>query len=86
VLLLPAGFSAAWALRRIWPGALGALVLSLGAEATQAALDIGACQAGDMVRNVAGALIGAVAGALLGRFLAWRSRVSPVGRDPRASG
>ena len=36
VLLLPAGFFAAWALRRIWPVALGALVLSLGAEATQA--------------------------------------------------
>ncbi len=86
VLLLPAGFFAAWALRRIWPVALGALVLSLGAEATQAALDIGACQAGDMARNVAGALIGAVAGALLGRFLARRSRVSPGGRVPRAWG
>jgi hypothetical protein len=86
VLLLPAGFFAAWALRRIWPVALGALVLSLGAEATQAALDIGACQAGDMVRNIAGALFGAVAGALLGRYLARRTRVSPGGRDRRASG
>ncbi len=68
VLLLPAGFFAAWALRRVWPVALGALALSLGAEAVQAVLSIGWCQAGDMARNVAGALAGAVAGALLGRL------------------
>ena len=69
VLLLPAGFFAAWALRRIWPVVVGALALSFGAEALQAALDIGACQAGDMARNVAGALVGALAGALLARLL-----------------
>lgn len=69
VLLLPAGFFAAWALRRVWPVVLGALVLSLGAEAVQAALDIGTCQAGDMARNVAGALLGAVLGWLVARFL-----------------
>ena len=61
-------------------------MLGLGAEGTQAALDIGACLAGDMTRNVAGALIGAVAGAPIGRFLARRRGVSPGGRDPRASG
>lgn len=72
VLLLPAGFFAAWALRRVWPVVLGALALSLGAEAAQAALDIGACQAGDMARNAAGALVGAVSGALLA--LSLRSR------------
>lgn len=65
LLLLPAGFFAAWALRRVWPVVLGALTLSIGAEAAQAALDIGACQAGDMARNAAGALVGAVSGALL---------------------
>jgi hypothetical protein len=69
VLLLPAGFFAAWALRGVWPVVLGALALSLGAEALQAALDIGACQAGDMARNIAGALVGALAGALLARLL-----------------
>ena len=72
VVLLPAGFFAAWALRRAWPVVVGALVLSLGAEATQAALDIGACEAGDMARNAAGAVAGAVLGALLGRLLAPR--------------
>lgn len=69
VLLLPAGFFAAWALRRVWPVALAALALSLGAEAAQATLDIGSCEAGDMARNVAGALAGAVCGALLARVL-----------------
>jgi hypothetical protein len=71
VLLLPAGFFAAWALRRVWPVVLGALALSLGAEAGQAALDIGACQAGDMARNTAGALLGAVCGAVMARLLLW---------------
>lgn len=78
VLLVPAGFFAAWALRRIWPVVLGALALSVGAEALQAALDIGTCQAGDMARNVAGALVGAVCGALL----AWLVlRMRRRGRD-----
>ena len=81
VLLLPAGFFAAWALRRVWPVVLGALVLSLGAEAAQAVLSIGWCQAGDMARNIAGALAGAVAGALLGRLLSWHGgRGSRAGR------
>ncbi len=75
VLLLPAGFFAAWALRRVWPVLLVALALSLGAETVQATLDIGACEAGDMARNVAGAWVGAVCGAVLGRvLLAVRSR------------
>lgn len=69
LLLLPAGFFAAWALRRVWPVVLGALVLSLGAEAAQAVLDIGTCQAGDIARNAAGALAGALSGALLARLL-----------------
>jgi glycopeptide antibiotics resistance protein len=72
VLLLPAAFFAAWALRRAWTVVLGALVLSLGVETTQAALDIGTCQAGDMTRNSAGALAGAVAGVLLARALGLR--------------
>ena len=55
VLLLPAGFFAAWALRRVWPVVLAAGALSLAVEALQATLDIGACQAGDMARNAAGA-------------------------------
>ncbi len=70
VLLLPFGFFAAWALRRVWPVVLFSAALSLGVEAAQAALDIGACQAGDMARNAAGALVGALAGALLGARLA----------------
>lgn len=76
VLLLPAGFFAAWALGRVWPVVIGALLMSLGAEAVQATLDIGACEAGDMARNVAGALAGAVCGALL----AWQLRSRH--RDP----
>jgi hypothetical protein len=72
VLLLPAAFFAAWALRRFWVVILGALVLSLGAEAVQAVLSIGFCQAGDLARNVAGGLVGALAGALLGRLTGWR--------------
>jgi hypothetical protein len=71
VLLFPAGLLGAWALRRIWPVLLVALVLSLGAEAIQATLDIGACQAADMARNVAGALAGAFCGVLLGWALLW---------------
>lgn len=65
VLLLPAGFFAAWALRRVWPVLLAAMALSMGVEAVQATLDIGTCEAGDMARNVAGAWVGAVCGALL---------------------
>jgi hypothetical protein len=74
VLLLPAGFFAAWALRRVWPVVLAAAALSVGVEATQAILDIGTCQAGDMTRNAAGALLGAAAGALLARALLLRAR------------
>lgn len=74
VLLLPAGFFAAWALRRVWPVVLAAGALSLGVEACQAALGIGTCQADDMARNFAGAVAGALAGALLARVL------SPGGR------
>jgi hypothetical protein len=81
VVLLPAGFFAAWALRRAWPVVVGALVLSFGAEAAQAALDIGACEAGDMARNAAGAFAGAVLGALLGRLLA--SRRGPAAQRTR---
>lgn len=65
VLLVPAGFFAAWALRRFWVVVLAAVVLSVGAEALQAALDIGACQGGDVARNVAGAVLGAVIGLLV---------------------
>lgn len=74
VLLVPAGFFAAWALRRLWPVVLAALALSLGAEAVQAALDTGTCEAGDMARNVAGALAGAVCGVVLGWLLRSRHR------------
>ena len=74
VLLLPAGFFAAWALRRVWVVVLAAVALSVGAEGVQAILDIGACQAGDMTRNGAGALVGAVAGALLARALSLGDR------------
>jgi hypothetical protein len=77
VLLLPAAFFAAWALQRFWVVALAALALSLGAEAAQAALDIGACQGGDVARNVAGAWAGAVAGVLVA--------LSPAGRARPAS-
>jgi hypothetical protein len=73
VLLLPAGFFAAWALRRVWVVVLVAAALSVGTEAAQAILDIGACQAGDMTRNAAGALVGAVCGALLAHLLVLRA-------------
>lgn len=73
VLLLPAGFFAAWALRRVWPVVLAAVALSVGAEVVQAVLDLGVCQEGDVVRNVGGAFGGAVSGALLGRFNEWRA-------------
>jgi hypothetical protein len=69
VLLLPAGFFAAWALRRVWTVVLAAAALSIAVETLQATLDIGACQVGDMARNAAGAFLGAVAGALLARLL-----------------
>jgi hypothetical protein len=69
VLLVPAAFFAAWALRRFWVVVLAAAALSLGAEAVQAAIGIGACQAGDLVRNVAGAVVGAAGGVVVGRLL-----------------
>ena len=79
VLLVPAGFFAAWALQRFWVVVVTAVALSVGAETLQAALDIGACQGGDVARNVAGAVVGAALG-----FLA--ARLNPAGRDLRGSG
>ena len=73
-LLLPAGFFAGWALRRVWPVALAALLLSVGVESVQAVFGLGMCQTGDVVRNVAGAVLGAYEGAVLARWLRLRSR------------
>ena len=91
-LLVPAGFFAGWALRRVWPVAVAALFLSVGVESVQAVFGLGMCQTGDVVRNVAGAVLGAYEGAVLARWLQGRSRgrtaeggrVSPGGQDPRA--
>lgn len=80
LLLVPAGFFCAWALRRAWPVAVGALVLSVGAESTQAVLGIGLCQTTDVLRNVVGAVVAACFGSMLGRVLAGRTGGEPLRR------
>ena len=72
VLLVPAGFFAGWALRRVWPVAVVALCLSAGVEGVQAVFGLGSCQTGDVVRNVAGAVLAAFEGTVVARLLLTR--------------